>query len=171
MWGRGDFPEWPIKVLQQKKKFYCNYVFIHLVCQSNKNVKGQKITSMTSPHRKLLSQLIVIGPDVSVSVVLQDCSDWPNRLCELQRQDWKWHYWPCSIGQSVQKSKTLSVCTLREQLYWNEWPAMLDSGGLAHSNGVASTRISTVVSQTSPTIVSQWLEPWSFWSFSLLLQS
>lgn len=49
---------------------------------------------------------------MSVSDTLEDCSDWPNRPCELQRHDGKLHW-----GYSRQKT-----------LHCNEWAAILDSG-------------------------------------------
>lgn len=54
------------------------------------------------------------------------------RSPELQWCGGKWHYCSCSMGSLMKKSKTLWAPAPSEQLYCNEWPAILNSGGLGH---------------------------------------
>lgn len=63
-----------------------------------------------------------LRPDVPLSVVLRNCSDWLNWSCEFQRHDVKWHQRARSTGRFMRKSKTFtSLGVLDEQLPSNDW--------------------------------------------------
>lgn len=87
-------------------------VFLVIVFQSfkkmleaRKSPKKKSVANMTSPRGKcccVSAHSDWLRPDMFVCKVLQNCSNWPNRFCELHR-----HYCACSPNPLLHSEQRL----------------------------------------------------------------